>query len=279
MCAFSSSPDLSLTLTRRDRFDDFSGHHLDAALREGVHGVVPDVRLEHREDLRPGFDEHDPSRVRADVRVVLAEEAGVELSEGSGGLDARRAPADDDDVQRPVVDQRRILVRGLPQAQDLVLEPDRVGERVQREGVLGGALDAEEVDLRAETEDEVVVAQRLQFGELHLTRVEVDRGHAILVEARVLLVVEEVTDRMADRRLLQQARRDLVQEGLERVVVVLVDEHDVDVALVQLLGGADSGEAAAEDEDALAGAVRVVSSAHVPSHGTARPSRAVTPSG
>jgi hypothetical protein len=33
---------------------------------------------------------------------------------------------------------------------------------------------------------------------------------------------------------------------------VLVDEDDVSVALLQLLGGADPGEAAAEDEDARA---------------------------
>ena len=55
---------------------------------------------------------------------------------------------------------------------------------------------------------------------------------------------------MADRGLLEEACGDLVQERLEGVVVVLVDEHDVDVALLQLLGGADPGEAAAEDEDA-----------------------------
>jgi hypothetical protein len=34
------------------------------------------------------------------------------------------------------------------------------------------------------------------------------------------------------------------------VVVVLVDDHDVGVALLQLLRSADPGEAAAEDEDA-----------------------------
>ena len=61
---------------------------------------------------------------------------------------------------------------------------------------------------------------------------------------------------MADRGLLEQARRDLVQERLEGVVVVLVDEHDVDVALLQLLRRADPGEAAAEDEDARPRLVR-----------------------
>ena len=80
-------------------------------------------------------------------------------------------------------------------------------------------------------------------------------GDPILVDAHVVLLVEEVADRMADRRLLEQPRRDLVEERLEGVVVVLVHEHDVDVALLQLLRGADPGKAAAEDEDARSLAV------------------------
>ena len=49
---------------------------------------------------------------------------------------------------------------------------------------------------------------------------------------------------------LEQIGRDLVEQRLEGVVVVLVDEHDVDVGVLQLAGRADAGEAAAEDEDA-----------------------------
>jgi hypothetical protein len=46
------------------------------------------------------------------------------------------------------------------------------------------------------------------------------------------------------------------------VVVVLVDEDDVDVALLQLVRGPDAGEAAAEDEDAWTPAVAVTWCAH-----------------
>ena len=184
--------------------------------------------------------------------------------------------SDDDDVQGPVVDQRRILVRGLPQAKDLVLEPHGVAERVHRERMLGRALDAEEVDLRAEPEDEVVVAQRPELVERHLARLQVDRGHAVLMEPSVVLLVEEVADRMADGGLLEEPCGHLVQERLEGVVVVLVDEHDVDVALVQFLSGADPGEAAPEDEDARP---RGAGSIAHPSQGTCRPVHPLTPSG
>ena len=55
---------------------------------------------------------------------------------------------------------------------------------------------------------------------------------------------------MADGSRLEEAGRELVQQRLERVVVVLVDEHDVGVGVLQLHRGADPGEASAEDEDA-----------------------------
>ena len=60
------------------------------------------------------------------------------------------------------------------------------------------------------------------------------RGHGRLVDGDVRLLVEEVAQRVADRGGLEQVGRDLVQERLEGVVVVLVDEDDVDVGVLQL---------------------------------------------
>ena len=78
----------------------------------------------------------------------------------------------------------------------------------------------------------------------------------VLADPDVVLLVKEVANRVSDCGLLEQPGRDLVEKRLEGVVVVLVDEHDVDVALRQLLGGADTGKAAAQDEDAGTPAVR-----------------------
>jgi hypothetical protein len=78
---------------------------------------------------------------------------------------------------------------------------------------------------------------------------------------------------------LEQPGRDLVQERLEGVVVVLVDEHHVDVALREFLGGADASEAAAQDEDAGTAAVRVGSSAQADANISPRVLSGVTRSG
>jgi len=157
---------------------------------------------------------------------------------------------DDDDVQGAVVDQLRLAIRRFPGLQDMALQADRIGERVQRKRVFRRSLDTEEVHLGAEPEDEVVVGQGLELAETDLARVEIDRRDRVLVNARVRLLVNEVANRVADCRLLEQPRRHLVQERLESVVVVLVDEDDVDVALLQLLHGTDAREAAADDQNA-----------------------------
>ena len=132
----------------------------------------------------------------------------------------------------------------------MLFQTDGVGERVHREGVLRSAGGAEEVDLGAEPEHEVVVGQRLHLRELDLTAGEVDPGDRVHVDAGVLLIVEEVAQRVPDLRRLQQGGGDLVQERLKRVVVVLVDDYDVHVRLLQRARRTHAREAAAENQDA-----------------------------
>jgi hypothetical protein len=115
--------------------------------------------------------------------------------------------------------------------------------------VLCRAVGAEEVDFRAEREHQVVVGQGLDLGKLHRPLVEIDSCHRRLVNRGVVLVVHEVPKRVADARRLEQAGRELVQQRLKRVVVVVIDQHHVGVRLLQLLRRADAGEAAAQDHD------------------------------
>ena len=235
---------------RCDRRDSLPRHHLDRSLREGFRRVGAKVRLEHREELRAGLDKNDASVVRRHVGIVLGQLRAVELRQRAGGLDAGRPAAHDDDVQRAVLHEARVLVHGIPSLEQVIPEAQRVRQRVHRVGVLGRAFCSEEVDFRPQSEHEVVVRQRLELLELHRPLLEIDTGDVGLVDGRVVVPVDEVAQRVPDDGGLDQARGELVDERLERVVVVLVDEHDVRVGVLQLLHGADTGEAAAEDDDA-----------------------------
>ena len=116
--------------------------------------VLAEVRLEHPEDVRPRLDQDDPRFLLRDARVVPGEVVAIELGDRPGAFDAGRPAADDDDVERAVLDQARVLVGRLPPPEHVLLQPDRVGEGVHRKGVLGGPLGPEERDLCAEPEHE-----------------------------------------------------------------------------------------------------------------------------
>ena len=162
-------PGLEPHARRLDGLDDLAEEDLDAELLERLLGVLAELLLEHPEELRRGLDERDPGVLLRDIRVVLGEGVVVELRQRAGALHPGGAAADDDDVQCAVLGERVVLVRGLPLLQHVLLQTDGVGERVHRERVLRSAGGAEEVDLGAEPEHEVVVGQRLHLRELDLT--------------------------------------------------------------------------------------------------------------
>ena len=238
---------------RRDGGDAGVRDDLDGALLQRLSRVRAEVRLEHPEDVGPGLDEHDPCLLLRDVRVVPREVAAVELRDRACALDPGRPAAHDDDVERAVLDQARVLVGRLPPPEHVLFQADRVGQRVHGERVLGGTLRPEERDLGAEPEHEEVVGEGRHLRERHLARLEVDRGHRRLVDGDVLLVVvDEVAERVSDGARLEEARRELVQERLEGVVVVPIDQDDVGVRLTQLQRRTEPAEASAEDDDAWA---------------------------
>ncbi len=94
-----------------------------------------------------------------------------------------RAPSSTSDGSRSAASQRR---------RTCSLSSHRVGERVHRKGVLGRTLDAEEGDLGADPEDEVVVVDGGHLVELNPAAFQVDRGRGRLVDGGVGLIVKQV---------------------------------------------------------------------------------------
>ena len=243
-----------MTRVGRHRGDGLAGLHLDVRARRAPSSCTRgSFGLNIAKSSGPASTRITLASLRLHARVVLREVAPVELGDRAGRLDPGRAAAHDDDVESAVLDQARVPVGGLPALEQVVLEVNRVRQRVHREGVLRRAGGAEEVDLGPETEDEVVVRDRRRSRRSSTVRcVEVDRGHPGLVDRHVAVALEQVAQRVPDGGRLEQAACELVEERLEGVVVVPVDEHDVGVGALQLLSRADPGEPTAEDEDTRA---------------------------
>ena len=185
--------------------------------------------------------------------AVFAGDGDLEhVAEGAGDLDAGRAAADDDDVQRATLDERRVAIDLFEQAEDPRAQPGGIVERVERERVLGGARRAEEVRLRSGGHHERVAGPRLAVARGDGSSGGVHAGDVGEVHVDVVLVGEHVTQRVRDVSTRELRGRDLVEEGLELVVVVAVDQRDVDVVVVgELLGATEAGEPAADDHDTV----------------------------
>ena len=150
------------------------------------------LRLEHREELGAGLNQDEPCLFLRQARIVLGEVAAIELGERTGALDAGRAPADHDHVERAVLREGRVLVRRLQSLEEVLLESHGVGERVHRKCVLGCARRSEEVDPGPERQDQVVVGERRHFREANLAVGQIDGSDGVLVHRDVRLLVEEV---------------------------------------------------------------------------------------
>ena len=61
--------------------------------------------------------------------------------------------------------------------------------------------------------------------------------------------MEQIAERVPDGGRFEEVGRDLVQQRLERVIVVLVHQQDVGVGVTELLDRADPAEPTPQHED------------------------------
>ena len=111
------------------------------------------------------------------------------------------------------------------------------------------ARDAEEVRLGAGGHDQVVEAERGTVLEHECTARVVQPGRLTDAHAHVGLPAEDRAERGADFLWRQVAGADLVEQRLERVIVVAVDDRDVSVGVTQRPCHVQAREARTDDQD------------------------------
>ena len=131
--------------------------------RQLLEGVVVRLLLEGAEQHVAAVDQGDVPEVRRRARL---RPGGHQLGEGAGRLDPGRSAADDHDVEGAVTLARgRARGSGLHLLLEMEAEPLGVRHRVQREGVLVGSRDAEEVRTRAGGHHDVGAGEGPPVGE------------------------------------------------------------------------------------------------------------------
>ncbi len=146
----------------------------------------------------------------------------------------------------------------LERAQDAGAKLERAAERLELRR-MGRPLVVAEVRVgRAAGDDEVVVIeQHVLFAvrhpaEPHAPLRDVELRRLGEQDARVLLAVQDPSQRRGDLGSREPAGRDLVDERLEQVVVLAIDEGDVDIGAPQALDDEQPAEAAADHHDSSA---------------------------
>ena len=80
-------------------------------------------------------------------------------------------------------------------------------------------------------------------------RLEVETGHLGELDLDVALAAKDVADGRSDLSLGENAGRDLVEEGLEQVVIAPIHEGHVDRGAPQEACGKEPAEAASDDDN------------------------------
>ena len=224
--------------------------HVGAALAQHPQRRPLEPGMEGGKQRVPGFDDGDLRLREVELGELVPECVVVDLGEGRRHLDAGGAAADDDHVERPSRNELRMGSRSLEPAEQVIPDPERVIERLQREGVSRGSRNA--LDVRVETgrEDQVVEGQPLPVREHELVPVEVGDHRSRQPDASVPLAAKQAADRVRNVLHVRHPARDLVDQRLEDVVVASVDEGHLDGGARELPRGLDAAHAAADDHHA-----------------------------
>jgi hypothetical protein len=181
---------------------------------------------------------------------VSPEQDVAQFGHGAGELHTGGTTPHHDDGEVAVVG----TVCGCFEAlQHVVADDQGVAHRLQWQGVLGNARDAEVGGHGSRCEDEVVVGQGTAVPEHHLATGEVDRRHDCLTDVDVVPARVHRTETVGDVLRGEAGGRHLVEQWRERVVVGPVDQGHLHVGPSgrprETLNGTDAGEPTTDDDD------------------------------
>ena len=172
------------------------------------------------------LDEEDLRLLGVDGPEIVGQGIARDLAERSGKLDPGGTRADDDEGHERVLDDRVALVLGgLEGAEDAGADLERVLDRLQAGCVTLPAVLVEVGMARPGRDDERVVRERLAVSEADLASFGVDVDGLAEDDPRVLLVPEDVAQRLGDLGRRQRPGRDLVEQRREDVMVAPVQQR------------------------------------------------------
>ena len=232
------------------------GANLDSDALEPGPGSPRQSITERCEDVFAGVEEeHDGAR-GVDRTKVAVQCAPGELGDLSSDLAPGRTAADDGEGQPlPALCFRWRRLGQLERREYPPSQVEGVVDRLHREGVLGEFLVSEVRGRGSGGDDQAVVRERALGAQRSDGQdapvLEVEAGDLGQFDVDVLVLAQDPSERLCDFAYRQDSRRDLVEQGLEQVVVRAVDERDLDVDSTQHIRGMEASEAPADHDHTM----------------------------
>ena len=189
------------------------------------------------------------SCLRSRSGIVPRQRLEEQLGDCAGELDARRPAADDHKgEQAPAFGRcfRRQLGSLFHALEDVVAQDRTFLDRLERKAVGLGARRVEEVVGAAQRQDQVIVVKFL-VGPADQLPLQVDALHVEHGKAHVGLVAHDAAHRVGDQLRLHLGRRHLVEQGIEGMIVVLVDQPYRQIRAAERLGGPQPAKPGPDD--------------------------------
>ena len=230
---------------------DLHAHLLQPVLR-----LLAELLTHRRQHRGRGVEQDHPCLRRIDMAERTFEGVVGQFGDLPGHFDTGRPRADDDEGEQLLAAGRVAgPLRLFESAQDPAAQLEGVVDGLHAGSPFGEVVVSEVRLARAGSHDQAVergdvgVAQQLRANRLGL---QVDPRHVAEENLRVLLLAQDHPGRRRDLALRDDAGRDLVQQRLKQVVGGARDHLDVDVGVLQPLGGGQSTETRSDDDHLVA---------------------------
>ena len=208
-------------------------------------------RIHSGKETLARIDEVDVHLRGIKVGIITCKDVLLHLRHSPRNFYPRRTASDDHDVHQRLSAHRVFLRLCLFKVtQDGVAQPHGLAHRLHRECGSLNLLVAEEVCPGTCRQNKVVVMD-VAYGSRDLLPGCIHRLHLCHTEEEVFLSLEEPTEGERDAARFETGRGDLINQGRELVVIVLVDQDHLEVTADQLESQFQSPQSATYDDDPL----------------------------
>src|SRR5215471_3242712 len=203
------------------------------------------LRRKSFEEFIPMVDQIDPSVFHCQVRELLRHGHVDHIGQRSRDLCACSSSTHNHEIQRTLFQQLRVLAGILENGKDARAQPLSLFDAVEWICVLVRTFCAEKICLRSSRQHQEVSLVALAVLGGHSPSFGIDSSNHCHFHVDIGMAAESLTNGSRHIASTHLPRRQLVQQGLELLVVVLVNEGDADVTLLgQFSRTSQAGKAA-----------------------------------